>query len=615
MNRLSPGPVAGVEVEKMIRRSWPVLAAVLVVLTIAPASAQAARDHHVTRGLDYLHAQQEAATGAYATPTATLWVMLGAVATGERVGSSAWTHKSKNPMRATQAINQESAATASGNVPQYYAQAILGYVAAGRENFVYGAGTTQIDFLDKLLGFQDKGTTANPGTFSFSPAASNRGYKAVRTTAWAILAMHALSVDNDDFKKAVTWLQGQQTSDGGFGLDAGGSADTIDTALAIQALRAGGVSAGDAHITNALDYLDRVQLGNGGFPDQQSSSNVKSGDATSFAIQAIYATGGKLTDSRWQAASGGPLSALNRLQVKRGAFAAKPGILITPVNITGNALVALSHMDFAHYPLHRPSAVKAFVFRPAFKVVLPKGGTSFKTTHIVLIRATYGDGTGGTGINADAVRLFVDNVDKTKPAVIGRFGLHLTLKNVANGAHTYKITLKDHAGNVHEITRNFTIAVAVTPTSAPTPTTTPTVPAPFIPTPTPITPTHTPTPTPTETLISPTPNPYPSTPSSPYPTTTTSPTVTGPVVNSPSPGAGGGSSAGNGGGSAAGFLGGTLLAMLPLGAALSYYLLHRRSEAMAASVVGEKLAGGGSAWDKAKSAFAKSKDIVKPARS
>ena len=59
----------------------------------------------------------------------------------------------------------------------------------------------------------------------------------------------------------------------------------------------------------------------------------------------------------------------------------------------------------------------------------------------------------------------------------------------------------------------------------------------------------------------------------------------------------------------------SLLLMLPLGAALSYYLLHRRQEAMAGSVAGEKLAGGGSGWQKLKSAFAKSKDLVKPARS
>ena len=127
----------------------------------------------------------------------------------------------------------------------------------------------------------------------------------------------------------------------------------------------------------------------------------------------------------------------------------------------------------------------------------------------MLIRATYGDGKGGTGVNAAAVRLYVDTANKTKPADVGRYGLHLQLKNVANGKHTYKIVIRDFAGNEREVTRSFTVAVPIatpTPTFNPLPTATPTTTFPP--------PTYHPsttTPTPSTTLY-----PTPTTSASPY---------------------------------------------------------------------------------------------------
>ena len=65
------------------------------------------------------------------------------------------------------------------------------------------------------------------------------------------------------------------------------------------------------------------------------------------------------------------------------------------------------------------------------------------------------------------------HANKTKPADVGRYGLHLQLKNVANGKHTYKIVIRDYAGNEREVTRSFTVAVPIatpTPTFRPIPT-------------------------------------------------------------------------------------------------------------------------------------------------
>ncbi len=89
--------------------------------------------------------------------------------------------------------------------------------------------------------------------------------------------------------------------------------------------------------------------------------------------------------------------------------------------------------------------------------------------------------------------------------------------------------------------------------------------------------------------------------------------MTGAPIASPSPSGSPGAASGGDSGSAAGFLGGTLLAMLPIGAAISYLALRHREQALSAAGEGKVLSGGGSAWDRLKGALGKSKDLVKPA--
>ena len=244
--------------------------------------------------------------------------------------------------------------------------------------------------------------------------------------------------------------------------------------------------------------------------------------------------------------------------------------------------------------------------------VSPKNGTKYTNTRSVLIRATYTDGAKGTGVNPKACRVYVDSRNKTKPADIGRYSLHLQLKNVADGLHTYRLQIVDYAGNVKKVERRFTIA---TPTPTPTP-------APDLragPEPPLHTAGHdlphaapTSTPTPYTTL---TPSTYPSvdTTSTPTPYQSDGYPVTGAPVASPSPSGSPGAAGDGDSGSAAGFLGGTLLAMLPIGAAISYLALRRREQALSAAGEGSVLSGGGSAWERLKGALGRSKDLVRPA--
>ena len=604
----------------MGRKIWLALALAVIVAACFAAGAVATkhraasdpRPKTVTKGLDYFHGRQKV-DGGFGTMAATAWVILGAVASGERVGSTMWTVDGNNPFGYLQAHDHEAAATGPDvdNAPVYYARAIMSYVAADRPERVFVAGTPRIDLLAKLYGYQDL-VEGSPTKGSFSPSTSSRKFQAVHTTAWAILAMQALGVDEKDrFGLAEQWLATQQLADGGFPAQAGEPANCEDTAVAIQALElAADVTLDPAIIPAARQYLKASQRADAGFPYKPGTGT--DAWATAAAIQAILAMGEIPDSADWMVGANTPKLALAALQLKNGAYVKKRGDATGPLPTTSWALVALRDKPFTTFPATRPPALKAFVFRPQIKSVLPKDGQKYTNTHSVLIRATYTDGAKGTGVDPDACRVYVDDLNKTKPADIGRYRLQLQLKNVPNGLHTYRLEIIDHAGNVKKVERRFTIAVP-TPTPTPAPPYVPTPAPPYTPPPIIVpTPLPTSTPTPSTTL---TPTVYPST------DTTVTPTpyqsggypVSGVPVASPSPSGSAGAGSGGDSGSAAGFLGGTLLAMLPIGAAISYLAFRRREQALSAAGEGTVLKGGGSAWERLKGALGKSKDFVKPA--
>jgi hypothetical protein len=607
---------------RMGRKIWLALALAAALAACLVATAAAVRrdtqtdprPRTVTRGLDYFHAQQKA-DGGFGSMAATEWVIIGAVASGERIGSSMWTVGGKNPFSYLQANDHAKAATGtdSDNAPVYYAQAILSYVAADQADRVFVAGTPHVDLLAELYSYQDM--VEGSETFgSFSPASSDRQFKAVHTTNWAILAMQAMGVtDTDRFRAAEKWLATQQKEDGGFPAQASLSSDCLDTALAIQALTLAAEGTVDAAVLpTARQFLKTSQSADGGFP--LVADKGTDAEATAAAIQAILALGETPDDTFWAVGSGTPRTALAALQQKTGAYLKRKGDSSSPLPTTAWAITALRDKPFTTYPATRPPALKAFVFRPRVLTTSPRNGVKY-SSNTVLIRATYTDGTKGTGVNPKKCRVFVDGTDRTKPADIGAHALHLQLKNVPNGAHTYRLEIVDYAGNVKRVERSFVVAV---PTPIPVPTVLPTyIPAPTIyPTPTPAPTTSTPEPYPT------TPYPYPTLTPEPSPETTTTPSpyesgypISGTPVSSPTPsGSAEASGTADGGtGSAAGFLGGTLLAMLPIGALISYLVLNRREHALGEASEGKVLPGGGSAWDRLKGSLAKVKDIFKPA--
>lgn len=582
----------------MLRRTGLLLTLAATLLLLTPAAASAARLAHVTRGLDYLHARQSA-TGGFQDPFYTPWCILAIRAARENVTADAWTIDGKDPFTYMNSLDHPKVAAEGtvSNIPSYYSKTILAYVAAGKPDRIYSAGSPPVDLLFELYKYR-----CEDGHFS-PAAASTPNVAAVNTTIWAILAMKAAGVDDYHLDDAVDWLRGQALEDGGFPSQPGRLADVDDTAAAIQALRAGGVLADAPVIKNALDFLHHAQRADGGFPNFESDSYTYA-ESTAWAIQAISAVGQDPASSSWTKGDNNPVKALKALQPVPGPgyFEHRAGMRSSPLLTTPQAIIALSgaafgdsvNTSFDVFPRKLPATVTPMVFKPQVSDLKPAADARL-TSSTVTFSASYADGAGGTGIAARGVRIFVDGVERTRAATVTSSSIVLKLTGVPNGTHRWELRVADRSGNVTRRKRTFSVAVS---TPSVSPTSTPTYQPPGS------SGTYTPTtrPTPTTTLY---PTSTPSTAGSPgadvagvpYGDTVTGAPVTqgsprpGPSTVSPSP-------LGGEGGGGAGLIGGLLLVALPVGAALSYLGMRRHAAQMALAGTGKTLAGGGTPWQR-----------------
>lgn len=611
----------------MFRKIRPAvgLAVLFSLIFSAPAFGGVSwRGAPVVRALDYLHAHQRSGGGfgeySSSDPSITPWAVMAIAAA--RQDEASWSYGGRTPLidklgnaGYLENLNLETAAAQAGsqrNVPASYARFILAYYAAGRMDIVFAAGTRPTDLLGKLYSFQDL------TDYHFSPMTTgNRQFAAIETTAWAVLALHAAGETGTRVDSAVQWLEAQQAAGGGWASQPGSTSDTSttpnvnDTALVMQAIAAAaphgaGTPAGTA-IAAGLAFLSHLQRSDGGFPMYPGDHTYA--EPTAWAIQAIRVAGQDPQSSTWTKGSYNPVTRLHRMITVSGAYPARAGVSTSLVT-TSEAIIALSGVTF---PVKHPTDPEAVRFRPVFVKPLPIPAAHARIkSHTVVITAHYADNANGTGINLWRVRVIVDGTSRTAKARITRTYLYLKLTGVPNGTHDLTIAVPDYAGNTVTTVRTFTVAVATSSggstggggssgtggsgsggtgggSTYPYPTTTPT-------------PTTTLSPTPgasTSPSVSPgggvsgTPlTPSPGSSFNPTPQPSTSASVTGQTAS----GKGGGH-----GTLATGLLGGSLVAMLPLGALLSYVVRRHQVSLLSGAGAGRLLPAGGTPWWRFKS--------------
>jgi hypothetical protein len=132
-------------------------------------------------------------------------------------------------------------------------------------------------------------------------------------------------------KRSLTYIKRRQTGGGGFGYAPHVGTDSNDTAAAVMALRAGGVSCSGRVITRAYDYLHGLQRSDHGYA--LGASNGSDSQSTSWAIQARIRCGLSNTQAL------GYLAARKR---RDGSYNYAKGNHQTPAWVTAQVLPAVN---------------------------------------------------------------------------------------------------------------------------------------------------------------------------------------------------------------------------------------------------------------------------------
>lgn len=156
----------------------------------------------------------------------------------------------------------------------------------------------------------------------------------IYTTIWGILALNAAG---ENVSRSVEWLISQQNEDGGFAWAAGEKSDYDDTAAAVQALIASGISRDSEVVQRALDYLKTGQNDDGGFRYFGSSPSNAASDA--WVIQALVAAGENPLE--WEKNNRSVVEHLLSLQTEEGYFRYTAYSTSNPGYMTVCAIMAL----------------------------------------------------------------------------------------------------------------------------------------------------------------------------------------------------------------------------------------------------------------------------------
>lgn len=155
----------------------------------------------------------------------------------------------------------------------------------------------------------------------------------VNSTTWGVLALRSAGRPAGT---SVRYLVRQQRPSGGWSWYPRGLADSNDSAVAIQALRAAGVSVGSLAVRRGLAYLRHLQRNNGGFA--LAPGRAADAQSTAWAIQAFVAAGREPGRAAFRF--------LARLRRPDGSYRYSRRSDVTPVWVTAQVLPALARTPF-----------------------------------------------------------------------------------------------------------------------------------------------------------------------------------------------------------------------------------------------------------------------------
>jgi len=272
-------------------------AAILALLLLPPAVSALAQQPYATsaqRALQWLQCTQQQANGQIGS------------------GNGNPVARSSEVALGLAAAGQPASAMHSGSV------SLAGYLTT--------ATSTDVGTNGELLLARASQTDAGPAATvaaqlqaskTTSGATAGEYGGDIFSDALAILGLRAdgQSVGAD----AVTYLKGQQKSDGGWSYDNADAygTDSNTTALVLQALIASGVALDDPAVGNGFTYMKSV-FGQGGFANTPGAGPDANSDE--LAIQAILA-GDRQSDAAWATMLDQALSYLSGQQVASGADA------------------------------------------------------------------------------------------------------------------------------------------------------------------------------------------------------------------------------------------------------------------------------------------------------